>query len=56
MTRFLWSQDQGKWCGYLQDHPDRQVHGESFEELEVKLRQLSRDLIASTPANRQQIA
>jgi len=56
MTRFLCSQDQGKWCGYLQDHPDRQVHGESFEELEVKLRQLSRDLIASTLANRQQIA
>ncbi len=38
MTKFLCSQDHGKWCGYLQDHPDRQVHGESFEELEIKLR------------------
>lgn len=56
MTRILCSQDQGRWCGYLQDHPDRQAHRESFEELEIKLRQLSSDLIANTLANRPKIA
>jgi hypothetical protein len=39
----IW-QDQGQWRGYLRDNPDHQVQGESFEELELKLRRLHHDL------------
>ena len=35
----MW-QEQGRWCGYLQDHPDQKVYADSFEEIEVKLRRL----------------
>ncbi len=37
-------QDQGQWRGYLRDFPDHQVQGESFEDLEMKLRRLHHDL------------
>lgn len=43
-TYNIW-QDQGQWRGYLRDYPDQQVQGESFEDLELKLRRLHHDLI-----------
>lgn len=44
MTKVQLWQDQGKWRAYLQDYPDQQVQGESFEELQFKLSQLCREL------------
>lgn len=42
-TYTVW-QDQGQWRGVLRDYPDHQVQGESFEDLEFKLRRLHHDL------------
>lgn len=39
----LWQDDNG-WRGYLQSHPEYEVQGESFEELQVKLWQLHQEL------------
>lgn len=41
--------DLGKWCGYPKDHPHYQAYGESFEELQLKLHKLHRDLSQSAP-------
>jgi hypothetical protein len=54
--KFVFSQDQGKWCGHLQGYPDYSAQGESFEELQFKLRQLHRDLIGGKPSNVRKIA
>ncbi len=43
-TTYTLFHDQGRWCGYLKGHPDYQVHGESFEELQLKLHELHLDL------------
>ncbi|CUS36525.1 type II toxin-antitoxin system HicB family antitoxin [Candidatus Nitrospira nitrificans] len=53
---FIFSQDQGKWRGYLQGYPDYSAQGESFEDLQFKLRQLYRDLIVGKPSNVRKIA
>jgi len=37
-------QDQGQWRGCLRDSPDHQAQGESFEDLEMKLCRMHRDL------------
>lgn len=47
LTTYIFIQDQGKWCGYPKDHPDCQVHEESFQELQLKLHQLRLDLSRS---------
>jgi len=39
----LWQDDNG-WRGYLEGHPEYEVQGESFEELQVKLWQLHQEL------------
>ena len=39
----MW-QEQGQWHGYLRDYPDHQVQGESFEDLQLKLCRMHRDL------------
>ncbi len=54
--KFVVSQDQGKWRGHLQGYPDYSAQGESFEELEFKLRQLHRDLAMGKPSNIRKIA
>lgn len=56
MTKYMIWQDQGKWRGCLQNSPDQQVQGESFEELQFKLLQLHRDLISGRPSNLRKIA
>lgn len=42
-TRWVFGQDQGKWRGHPEGCPDREIHAVSFDELQVKVRQLSRD-------------
>lgn len=56
MTKYMIWQDQGKWRGCLQGSPDQQVQAESFEELQFKLRHLSRERTGDKPANLRKIA
>ncbi len=42
MKCHMW-QEQGRWCGYLQDYPDHRVYADSFEEIELKLRRVHAD-------------
>ncbi|MDH5625242.1 MAG: hypothetical protein OEY21_03990 [Nitrospira sp.] len=39
----MWEEQNG-WRGYLKDHPDQVVQGKSFDDLQLKLRHLKRDL------------
>ncbi|MEK6586735.1 MAG: hypothetical protein AABZ24_10325, partial [Nitrospirota bacterium] len=38
--KYVLSQDQGKWRGYLEGYPDSPEQGESFDEVQFKLYQL----------------
>jgi len=51
LTTYIFIQDQGKWCGYPKDYPLYLAHGESFEELQLKLHQLHLDLSRSTSSS-----
>ena len=51
LTTYICVHDQGRWCGYLKDYPDYQVHGESFEELQLKLHELHLAPRRSSPAS-----
>lgn len=46
-------QDGSEWRGYLQGYPEHEAHGESFEDLQIKLWQLHQDLIAQESAQGQ---
>jgi hypothetical protein len=39
----MWEEPNG-WRGYLKDHPNQVVQGKSFDELQLKLRHLKRDI------------
>lgn len=54
--RYVLSQDQGKWRGRLEGYPDSVVQGESFDEVQFKLSQLCRTLIAGKPSDLRMIA
>ncbi len=54
--RYVLTQEQGKWRGYLQGYPDYSAQGESFDEVQSKLRQLCRDLTASKPFHLRKVA
>ena len=54
--RYVFTQDQGKWHGHLAGYPDYSAQGESFDEVQFKLGQLCRDLIAGKPSNLRKIA
>ena len=43
-TKYIYWQDGGQWLGSLQDYPDYWTQGESFEDLQVNLWDLCRDL------------
>ena len=45
--QYVLSQDQGKWHGHLLGFPDHSAQGESFDEVQFKLIQLCRNLIAA---------
>jgi hypothetical protein len=44
-TKYIIVQDGDGWRGYLEGYPENETHGESFEELQVKLWQQHQDLI-----------
>jgi len=54
--KYILSQDQGKWRGHLEGYPDSSVQGASFDEVQFKLWQLYRNLIASKSSNLRKIA
>lgn len=41
---YIFQHDQSQWCGFPKEYPDYQAHGESFEELQLKLHRLRLDL------------
>lgn len=43
-TKYILWEEEGRWRGYLKDHPGQVEEGKSFEELQTKLRRLQRDL------------
>jgi hypothetical protein len=54
--RYVLSQDQGKWRGYLEGYPDSPVQGESFDEVQFKLYQLCRDRMSEKRPHLRKIA
>ena len=44
----IW-QDENGWRGYVDGYPAYEVNGVSFEELQVKLWQLTQDLLVDDP-------
>lgn len=54
--RYVLSQDQGKWRGYLEGYPDSPVQGESFDEVQFKLYQLCRDRMSGKRPHLKKIA
>lgn len=47
-SQYVLSQDHGTWRGHLLGAPEHAAQGESFDEVQVKLGQLCRNLIAAT--------
>jgi hypothetical protein len=47
-TKYIIWEDNGEWHGHLQDYPDLITHGESFEDLQIKLSHLKQDLSSGT--------
>jgi hypothetical protein len=41
--KWIFWQDQGKWRGHPEGCPDREIQAASFDELQFKVQQLSRD-------------
>ena len=46
--RYVFWQDEDNWLGYLEDHPDYWTQGETIEELEDNLRDISRELASGS--------
>ncbi len=46
--KWVFWQDQGKWRGHPEGSPDREIQAASFDELQFKVQQLSRDTSKST--------
>ena len=42
--RYVYWQNGGLWIGYLEEFPDYMTQGESFEDLQERLRDLCSDL------------
>ena len=45
---WVYWQDQGKWRAYPEGSPDREIQAASFDELQFKVQQLSRDITKSS--------
>jgi hypothetical protein len=45
--KWVFWQDQGRWCGHPEGNPDGEIHAASFDELQVKVRQLSQTVAKS---------
>ena len=46
---WVYWKDQGKWYAHPENAPDRKIQTASFEELELKVQQLSREVTRSHP-------
>ena len=42
--KFVYWQDGNVWLGYLQEYPDYWTQGDTFEDLQVHLKDLYRDI------------
>ncbi len=43
-ARYIYWQDGDHWLGYFEEYPDYRTQGESFEDLQLHLKDLFRDL------------
>jgi len=50
-TRYVYWQDKDMWLGYLEEYPDYQTQGETFEELQENLKDIHADLIGGAIPN-----
>jgi len=46
--KWVFWQDQGKWCGHPEGNPDGEIQAASFDELQLKVRHLSQ-AVAKSP-------
>ncbi len=46
--KYIYWQDGGMWLGYLEECPDYWSQGETIEELEENLRDISRELTSGS--------
>jgi predicted RNase H-like HicB family nuclease len=42
--KYMYWQDEDMWIGYLEEYPDYWTQGETIEELEENLREISAEL------------
>lgn len=47
-VRYIYWQDEDMWLGYLEEYPDYWTQGETIEELEENLRDISHELVSGT--------
>lgn len=47
-TKYIMWEEEGRWHGHLKDHPDILAQAESFEDLQIKLSSLHRDLTSGS--------
>jgi predicted RNase H-like HicB family nuclease len=52
-TKYIMWEEEGRWHGHLKDHPDILAQAESFEDLQIKLSSLYRDLTAGNDLHSQ---
>ena len=45
--KWIFWQDQGKWCGHPEGNPDGAIQAASFDELQLKVQQLNQALAKS---------
>ena len=49
--RYVYWQDEDMWLGYLEEYPDYQTQGETFEELQENLKDIYADLTSGAIPN-----
>lgn len=47
-TKYIMWEEEGRWHGHLKDYPDILAQAESFEDLQIKLSLLHRELTGSS--------
>lgn len=52
-TKYIMWEEEGRWHGHLKDHPDILAQAESFEDLQIKLSSLHRDLTSGSAIHSQ---
>jgi len=49
--RYVYWQDDDMWLGYLEEYPDYQTQGETFEELQENLKDIHADITSGAIPN-----